>query len=314
MPTDRPTERQLLDWLNTDLNNWGRWGNDDQKGTLNHLSEAKTKSALGLVEDGKTVSCAMDISYEHQPDVPRPPLHFMVRTGHDHKEGEPPERQVAVDFFGIIFHGHSVTHVDSLAHFFWDGKMYNGFPMTDVSTDEGASTNNVLAGSGGIVTRGVLVDAPYLRGVELIERGDGVGMADIEKAEAECGFEVEQGDVLLMRTGQLGHRSRTGGVDVWTAGSAGPKPEILPFMHEREIAVMGSDTGNDVAPTGYDRFTNPVHQVGIVGMGLWILDNAWLDDLAEECRRRGRWEFAISINPLRIPNATGSPVNPIAIF
>ncbi len=314
MPAERPTEEQLISWLNKDLNNWGRWGDDDQKGTLNHLSDAKTKAAMSLVEDGNTVSCALDVSYAHAPDVPRPPLHYMVRTGYDTKEGEPKERQVAMDFFGIIFHGHTVTHVDSLAHFFWDDKMYNGFPMSDVSTDEGARTNNVLAGGGGIVTRGVLVDAPYLRGIELVERGDGVGMADIEKAEAECGFRVEKGDVLLMRTGQLGERKRTGGVNVWEKGSAGPKPEILPFMHEREIAVMGSDSGNDVIPTGYDKFTNPVHQVGIVGMGLWILDNAWLDDLADECRRRGRWEFAITINPLRIPNATGSPVNPIAIF
>jgi kynurenine formamidase len=314
MPATRPTEEQLINWLNQDLNNWGRWGKDDQKGTLNHLSSDKTRAALALVEEGTTVSCARDVSYQAAPDVPRPPQHFMVRTGFDHKEGEPPERQVAIDYFGIIFHGHTVTHVDSLAHFFWDGKMYNGFPMTDVSTDEGAKRNNVLAGSGGIVTRGVLVDAPYLRGTELVERGDGVGLDDIEKAEVQCGFRVGSGDVLLMRTGQLGHREKTGGIDVSKAGSAGPKPEILPFMHEREIAVMGSDTGNDVAPTGYSKFTNPVHQVGIVGMGLWILDNAWLDTLADECRKRGRWEFAISINPLRIPNATGSPVNPIAIF
>lgn len=314
MPAERPTEEQLINWLNKDLNNWGRWGDSDQKGTLNHLSDEKTKSALSLVEDGKKVSCAIDISYEHQPDVQRPPVHFMVRTGFDHKAGEPKERQVAMDFFGLVFHGHSVTHVDSLAHFFWDDKMYNGFPMTDVSTDEGASTNNILAGSGGIITRGVLVDAPHVRGTDLVERGDGVGIADIEKAETECGFKVEKGDVLLMRTGQLGDRKKTGGVNVWEKGSAGPKPEILPFMHEREIAVMGSDTGNDVAPTGYEKFTNPVHQVGIVGMGLWILDNAWLDDLADECKHRGRWQFAITINPLRIPNATGSPVNPIAIF
>jgi kynurenine formamidase len=266
------------------------------------------------VQEGVTVSCAKNISYAHAPDVPRPPQYFMVRTGFDRKENEPPERQVAIDYFGLVFHGHSITHIDSLAHFFWDGKMYNGYPMSDVATDEGAKRNNVLAASGGIVTRGVLVDAPYLRGTELVERGDGVGMGDIEKAEAECGVKVGKGDVLLMRTGQMGHRERTGGVDVGSKGSAGPKPEILPFMHEREIAVMGSDTGNDVAPTGYSKFTNPVHQVGIVGMGLWILDNAWLDDLAAECRKRGRWEFAITINPLRIPNATGSPVNPIAIF
>ena len=82
-------------------------------------------------------------------------------------------------------------------------------------------------------------------------------------------------------------------------------PEILPFMHERGIAVMGSDTGNDVQPSPYERFSNPVHQVGIVGMGLWILDNAWLDDLAVACAERGRWEFLINILPLRLPDRHG---------
>lgn len=314
MPATKPTDEQLLQWMNKDLSNWGRWGADDQKGTLNHLSDAKTKSAMALVEEGASVSCAANISFQAAPDVPRPPQHFMTRTGYDHKAGEPPERQVAMDYFGLIFHGHSVTHIDALSHFMWADKMYNGFPISDISTDEGARTNNILAAEGGIVTRGVLVDAPMLRGADLVERGDGVGIDDIEKAETQCGFKVEKGDVLLMRTGQFGERQRSGGVDVWSKGSAGPKPEILPFMHEREIAVMGSDTGNDVVPTGYEKFTNPVHQVGIVGMGLWILDNAWLDDLAEACKKRNRWHFAITINPLRIPNATGSPVNPIAIF
>jgi kynurenine formamidase len=153
-----------------------------------------------------------------------------------------------------------------------------------------------------------------LRGEEIVERGDGVGLDDIEMAERECGVSLRQGDVVLLRTGQLGHRERTGPVSPAEAGSAGPLPEILPLLHERGVAVLGSDTGNDVAPSPFPRFSNPVHQVGIVAMGLWILDNAWLDDLAEACRERNRWEFMMTINPLRIPNATGSPVNPIAVF
>ena len=160
----------------------------------------------------------------------------------------------------------------------------------------------------------MLVDAPLLRGVDFVERGDGVGLADIEAAERDHGVRVEKGDVLLLRTGQLGRREIVGPVDVWVDGSAGPSPEILPLLHEREVAVMGSDTGNDVGPNPYERFTNPVHQVGIVSMGLWILDNAWLDDLAEACEQRGRWEFMISILPLKLPTVTGSPVNPIVIF
>ena len=314
MSHNPPSQDDLLRWLHNDINNWGRWGTDDQRGTLNHLNPEITRNALDLVEEGETVSCARAVEFQAAPDVPRPPQHYMIGSGDVYRPGEGPDRQVAIDYFGLIFHGHTVTHVDSLAHFFWDGKTYNGHPSSVVSVAEGATELDVTAAVGGIITRGVLVDAPMLRGVRCIERGDGIGMDDISAAEERCGFKVEQGDVLLLRTGQLGLREERGPVDPYIAGSSGPKPEILPFMHERGVAVMGSDTGNDVQPSPYERFTNPVHQVGIVGMGLWILDNAWLDDLAVACEQRGRWQFLINILPLRLPTVTGSPVNPIAVF
>jgi kynurenine formamidase len=314
MTVSWPSQDDLLNWMNSDLNNWGRWGSDDQKGTLNHLSSEKTLHALSLVSEGVTVSCAQPVEFSASADVPRPPQHFMVSAGDMYRKDEGVDRQVAMDYFGMIFHGHTVTHIDSLAHFFWDGQTYNGRPSSVVSTMDGATEFDIMAASGGIVTKGVLVDAPLLRGVDYIERGDGVGVADIEAAEREHGVKVEQGDVLLLRTGQLGRRAVSGPVDVSVDGSSGPSPEILPLLHERGVAVMGSDTGNDVAPNPYERFSNPVHQVGIVGLGLWILDNAWLDDLAEACKNRRKWEFMISILPLKLPTVTGSPVNPIVIF
>ena len=314
MPSSPPSQDDLLRWIHDDLNNWGRWGEDDERGTLNHLNPEMLKDALNLVEEGTTVSCARPVGFEAAVDVPRPPQHYMIGSGDVYRPGEGPDRQVAIDYFGLVFHGHTVTHVDSLAHFFWDGKAYNGRPSSVVTVADGATELDVTAAVGGIITRGVLVDAPMLRGVRYIERGDGVGMDDIAAAEERCGFKVRQGDVLLLRTGQLGMREELGPVDAYVAGSSGPKPEILPFMQERGVAVMGSDTGNDVQPSGYERFSNPVHQVGIVGMGLWILDNAWLDDLATACEQRGRWEFLINILPLRLPTVTGSPVNPVAVF
>lgn len=313
MSDGRPTQDQLLGWLES-LSNWGRWGPDDQLGTLNNLSAEKTRRALGLVQEGLGVSCAQPLSYEATVDAPRPPQYYMLASGDCYRPGEGPDRQVAMDYFGLVFHGQTVTHIDSLSHFFWDGRMYNGVPSSRVRTDAGATSHYVDVAKAGIITRGVLVDAPLLRGVEVVPRGDGIGLDDLARAERECGFRVEAGDVLLLRTGQLGQRARTGPVDANTAGSAGPLPELLPLVRERDVAVLGSDTGNDVRPTGYERFTNPVHQVGIVALGLWILDNAWLDDLAEACRARQRWEFMLSILPLRLPNATGSPVNPVALF
>ncbi len=309
-----PTEEQLLLWLTSDLSNWGRWGADDEKGTLNYLDSQCTTAALSLVKEGITVSCARNISYQPASDPRRTPIYYMLSSGDRYRTGEKEYRQVAIDFFGLVFHGHTVTHLDSLAHFFWDGKMYNGYPSSEVSVEKGAEKCPILAAKQGVVTRGILVDVPMLRRTDLVEPGDGAGVDDFAKAEKECGISIRRGDVVLIRTGQLGHRERTGPISPNAVGSAGPLPELLPLLHKQEAAILGSDTGNDVQPSPYGKFVNPVHQVGIVGMGLWILDNAWLDDLAEECKKRKRWDFAISINPLAIPNATGSPVNPIAIF
>ncbi len=311
--TRRPTQDQILEWMQS-LSNWGRWGPDDQKGTLNLVTPEKTKRALGLVQEGVSVSCARDVTFTAALDTPIPPTHYMRGGGDKYRPGEGPDRQSVSDYNGMVFHGHTIPHVDSLCHFMWDGKMYNGASSTLVDSRDGAMSHDVTAAKQGILTRGVLVDAARLRGVEVIPRGDGVGLDDVERAEQQCGFKIEEGDVLLMRTGQLGHRDRTEAVDVNVAGSAGPLPELLPLFKERGIAVMGTDTGNDVAPNEYPRFSNPVHQVGIVALGLWILDNAWLDDLSEACAARNRWEFLISINPLRMPTVTGSPVNPIAVF
>jgi kynurenine formamidase len=309
----QPTQDQLLGWMES-LSNWGRWGADDQRGTLNFITPEVARRAISLVQEGATVSCARRISYEAAADTPLPPQHYMLGSGEGFRPGEGPDRQVARDYFGLVFHGHVITHIDSLAHFMWDGRLYNGVPSTRVNTPEGATSHSIDAAHQGIVTRGVLIDAALLRGVEFIERGDGVGLDDVKRAESRYGVRIGQGDVLLLRTGQLGQRERSGPVDPYKAGSAGPLPELLPVVHERGVAVLGSDTGNDVMPTGYARFSNPIHQIGIVAMGLWILDNAWLDDLAAACQSRQRWEFLISIAPLRLKNATGSPVNPVAVF
>jgi kynurenine formamidase len=171
----------------------------------------------------------------------------------------------------------------------------------------------VVAAKKGFMTRGVLVDVPLVRNIDWVERGEGVMPEDILAAEERCGFKVEEGDILLVRTGQLRRRSVEGPVDR-SAGSTACQAACLPLFHQRGIAVMGSDTGNDVSPAQYSRVMQPIHQVGITAMGLWILDNANLEDLAEACRQRNRWEFMVSIGPLRLHNTTGSPVNPIAVF
>lgn len=124
-----PTEDELLTWMDA-LSNWGRWGPADQRGTLNLITPEVTRRALDLVSEGVSVSCALPLSYDAAPDVSRPPMHFMLESGDAYPPGGGPDRQVAIDFLGMVFHGHTVTHLDSLSHFFWKGRLYNVAPST----------------------------------------------------------------------------------------------------------------------------------------------------------------------------------------
>ena len=152
------------------------------------------------------------------------------------------------------------------------------------------------------------------QGVDWLEPGDGVTPDDIIAAEKQQGISIREGDVLLIRTGQLKRRNELGPVDYRAVGSNACQAACLPIFHERNIAMLGSDTGNDIMPAQYVDIKQPIHQVGIVAMGLWILDNADLESLSEACIQRSKWEFLISIGTLKLSNTTGSPVNPLAIF
>jgi len=315
MPAQIPSEDEVLGYFDR-LSNWGRWGPDDELGTPNLITPEVTKRALATVQEGVTVSLAREIMWEGALDVPSPPVHYMLESGEGWASGEKVSarpNQAAIDYIGMVFHGVAVTHVDSLAHFFWKGKTYNGKPAHLVSTSLGATVCSVVAAKQGFISRGVLVDVPLVRGIDWVERGEGVSPEDILAAEERFGFKVQKGDILLMRTGQLRRRNVEGPVDR-SAGSTACQAACLPLFHERGIAVMGSDTGNDVSPAQYPQVTQPIHQVGITAMGLWILDNADLEALAEACASRGRYEFMVSIGPLPLHNTTGSPVNPIAVF
>ena len=315
MQANIPTEEEVLGYFKS-LSNWGRWGDDDQLGAPNLITPEKTKRAIATVQEGTTITLSRTVNFEASLDAPNPPVHFMVESGEGWASGDKVTTRAtaaASDYFGMIFHGTTITHVDSLAHFFWEGKTYNGNPAHMVATNQGATVCSVEEARNGIVTRGVLVDVPMVRGTGWVERGEGVMPDDILKAEERCGFKVEEGDVLLIRTGQLHRRNLEGPVDR-SAGSTACQAACLPLFHERGIAMLGSDTGNDVNPPQYTTVQSPIHQVGITAMGLWILDNANLEDVSHACQERNRWEFMVSVGPLRLHNTTGSPVNPIAIF
>ena len=302
-----PTEEEVLSYR-LRVSNWGRWGPEDELGTLNLLTPERTARAASLVRAGETVSCARPILFEPAPDVETPPLHFMIASG-EGVEGSGPGG--ASDFFGLACHGSTITHLDSISHVFWDGQMYNGRPANLVTTREGATAGSIDLLQNGIVGRGVLLDVARLRGVEWMEPGQGVMPEDLESAERDAGIQVEEGDILLIRTGNYRRRLELGPTD---DGGPGPQAALLPWLHERGVALLGSDSPNDPFPNEYHNVGNPIHHIGIVRMGLWLLDNANLEDLSQRCAELNRSQFLLNIGPLRLHNCTGSPVNPIAVF
>ncbi len=304
-----PTQNQVIGYM-TSLSNWGRWGQDDQLGTLNLIAPRKVAEAASLVREGITVTCARPVLFEGAPDVATPPLHYMTRVG---AEAASSGYASAADFFGLAFHGLTITHLDSLSHVFWDGKMYNGFPANQVTTEQGATIGSIDMVKHGVVTRGVLLDLARVRGVDWLEAGDPVFPEDIEAAEEAQGVHVEPGDALLLRLGWFKRRMELGPV-ARSAGRPGLHVACMPWLHQRGVAVVAADAAHDVIPSGYVGVRAPVHCVGIVAMGLWLIDAANFEELSAVCERLGRWDFMFIMAPLRLGNATGSPVNPLAVF
>lgn len=303
-----------------ELSNWGRWGNDDRLGTLNHLTDARRAEVARLVELGRSVSCSWDIRTGPQPGATVESQRYMLSTGLG--LDEPGRRGLlaggraggAQEFIGMVFHGHDVTHVDSLAHMFWDGRIYGGVPASHISDRHGALTHDILALKDGVVARGVLLDVARVRGVEALDPDDHVFPEDLEAAEEAAGVRCQPGDVLLLRTGEGALRRREGRAYSPNRPRSGFQAACLPWLGERCVSMIGSDVAQDASPSGYEVMSLPIHLVGIVAMGLWLIDNCQLEDLAATCAELGRWEFQFVLGPIRFQGVTGSPVNPLAVF
>ena len=285
------------------LSNWGRWGPDDQLGALNYITPAVTAAASAGVRVGRTVSCARPLPTQAAPDNTSPVAHHMIGTM---TEG------YGADYFAIASHGYATSHIDALCHIFFEDKIYNGYPTRTV-TAHGATKLGIHHLRAGIVTRGVLLDVAGGRGVDALTPGEPIFPEDLEAAEASAGVTVQSGDALLVRTGRWRWRAAHG---PWAPneGMAGLDASCLPWLHEREIAVLGSDGVSDVLPSRVDGVGMPIHTIAIVAMGVHLLDNLDLDELADVCRDERRGAFLLAVAPLILERGTASPVNPIAVF
>lgn len=317
-------------WM-SELSNWGRWGDEDQLGTINLITASKRRQAAALVTEGIVVSLAHDISEVAALDNPLPFGHQVTITVIDPASGEltfpaapmdadgwavlgSPEAALGSnDSFTINYHGFAYTHIDALCHIFHKGRMYNGFPLTTV-TAEGCQKLDIAKLKQGIFTRAVLFDIPRLKGVPYLEPGTPVLPEDLDAWEELVGVKVARGDAVLIRTGRWARRADKGPWDILVSGSAGPHPRTAKWLRDRDVAVVGSDSGTGLLPSMVEGVPFPFHKLVIVAMGMPIIDNADLEELSEEANRLGRWEFLLTAAPLTVPGGTGSPLTPIATF
>jgi kynurenine formamidase len=311
--TPSHVSRAEFDELFQTVCNWGRWGNDDEKGTLNYIQPEQVRRAAGLVRSGRSVSMAIPINKVAGPDNPRPAAHYMIRCFDiPSPRGE---TQSSADFLATEFHGDCHTHIDALCHIAFRGKLYNGKPSSAV-TSCGATMQDITAYAHGIVGRGVLLDIPRLRGVKWLEPGEAVSRAELEAAEKAQGVRLEQGDIFVFRTGDHRRRLELGpwkhGYD--GEGKAGLHVETILMLHERKVAAFFPDGDGETVPNNVEGIGNPIHALQIGSMGMACADSLQFEELVKVCEEEQRWEFLVVAAPLRLPGATGSLFNPIAIF
>ena len=298
------TQTEYVRWQK-ELSNWGRWGKDDEMGTLNLVTPVKRKQAVALVKEGISISLAANANTIKGVDNPCPVEWAMLTA----------TSSTALDRVAYpCIHGAGTTHLDSFAHIFFDGKMWNGYDVAGVVTKEGgAAKNSILTMKNGIVTRGVLYDIPRLKGVPYLEPGARIFPEDLEAWEKKTGVKAGPGDALLLRWGRWARRAKLG---PWAIdqGSAGLDNSVIPWLKKRDIALLGWETpGYAPQPPG-DLPRTALHNFVLTILGVHIIDRADFDALSEAAAARNRWEFMLTVAPLPIPKGTGSPVNPVAMF
>lgn len=281
--------------------NWGRWGPDDERGTLNFIDAGTRVAAAGLVRSGRTVSLGADLSTTGSTANTRPLQHIMMHA--QHHAGS------AMDYIGIAPHGYSVTHLDAIGHVYWQDRIYNDRDAAAACTPRGLSFGSIYAQRDGVVTRGVLLDVAAARGLRWLAPEEFITPGDLEAAERLAGVQVRRGDAVFVHVGLEPREAEATQAD--PAHRAGLHATCLPWLHEREIAVYSGDC---IERLPYPRRALPLHQIGLAGMGLVLLDWPFMPPLVSACREEGRAEFLLVVAPLRIPAGTGSPVNPLAVF
>jgi kynurenine formamidase len=298
-------EKAVVEGWMRQLSNWGRWGVNDQLGAVNLITPAVRQRAAKLVTEGFSVSLSRDADEVQSADNSHPFERRVLSTG----AGDDP---FAVDSYAMTFHGASLTHMDAMSHTSYGGKLYNGYPQTEMNA-KGARKLAVDAYKNGFFSRGILMDIPRLKGVKYLDISTPIYPEDLDAWEKQAGIKVGPGDIVFVRTGRWARRAEKGPWDTDRA-AAGLHASCAKWFKARDIAAFGSDAHGEVMPSTVPGIEYPMHQLLLVAMGVPMFDNCDLEALSEAAAARKRWEFLLTAAPLAVPLGTGSPMNPIATF
>jgi kynurenine formamidase len=298
--------------------NAGRWGADDVLGTLNFLDDATRARAAALVRSGAAFSLAQSFDTDGPQKGWRRrtnPVHTMTDTGTDAErgvQGFPHGFGGADDVISMPLQ--ASTQWDGLGHIFDHGVAYNGRRAGDVVTSAGDGVTGIETAAGVIAGRGVLLDVGLVVGGGELPDGFAITVEHLERTAAAHGVRIERGDLLCVRTGQLARTRRDG----WGDYAGGPAPGLsfttAGWLHRSEIAAIATDTwGFEVRPNEFDEAFQPLHQVAIPHIGLFLGEMWDLDALAAACAADGRYAFFLTAAPLPVTGAVGAPVNPLAV-
>jgi kynurenine formamidase len=294
------------------LSNWGRWGSDDERGTLNLITPERLVAAAALVRKGQV----FDLGIPFDDQGPQPggarinPVHLMSQTGDT--QVFPGGFRYADDYIFMPLQG--ASQWDALAHVYYDDQLYNGYPASDV-TVVGAFHDTIDRIAKGVAGRGVLLDIARLRGVDWLSAGDVITPDDLEGAiAAQGGVAVGSGDILLFRTGWRRMFLEQKSAQEFMAGEPGLGQACCEWLHEREVAAVCSDNWAIEALPGEDPdVVLNVHMVLIRDMGMTLGEILDFEELAADCAADGVWEFFFCAPPLKVTRGVGSPINPLAI-
>lgn len=298
------------------LSNWGRWGSDDRIGTLNHITPDRVAAAAQSVQSGRIVNLGLPISgagIQAGNGGRINPVHLMSVTPLD-ATGREDQGHFADDY--IFMPLQSVTQWDGLAHVGYGGFFYNNTPVASVTTAAGSTVLSIdQIAQRGVAGRGLLVDVARYKGVDRLEAGYEITVADLDEALASQGASVERGDILLVRTGWLRTWSVDGDARAYWNGAPGLGLNVAEWLHAHDVAAVASDNWCvEVQYPAPAEFSIPLHYVLLRDMGMTLGEIFVLDELAAICAEAGRWSFFFSCPPLLVIGGVGSPVTPLAIL